>query len=107
LLVYVLGLGTRRDRGSLYMRALDLLAQLRDPDSVPALRTALYRGEWWAPRRTARRRAAAAAALARIGDDAARAVLTEAAASAPRSARAAARAVLGSMDEDGRADMQP
>ena len=37
------------------------------PDSVQALRAALYRGEWWAPTRTAVLRRAAAAALRRIG----------------------------------------
>ncbi len=54
-----------------YLRALELLGQSRDPESVPALTAALHRGEWWAPRRTLALRSAAAAALARVGTPAA------------------------------------
>ena len=78
----------------MYERALELLAPLRDPRSVPALRAALYRGEWWSPGRTMKLRRYAAAALARIDTADARAVLTEAAASGPRSAKTAAKAEL-------------
>ena len=51
----------------------------RSPRLVQALRAALYRGEWWAPTRTAVLRRAAAAALRRIGPPDALAVLEEAA----------------------------
>jgi hypothetical protein len=61
------------------------------PDSVQALRAALYRGEWWAPGRTAALRRTAAAALRRIGTPDALAVLEEAAKKGPRGVRNAAR----------------
>ena len=61
------------------------------PDSVQALRAALYRGEWWAPTRTAVLRRAAAAALRRIGTPDALAVLEEAAQKGTRGVRSAAR----------------
>jgi HEAT repeat protein len=61
---------------------------------VDALKEALYRGEWWAPRRTAALRSAAAAALARIGTTPAVEALKEAVHRAPRRIRAAARAHL-------------
>jgi HEAT repeat protein len=84
----------RGQLGWIYARALDALGGLKDPESVPALKEALYRGEWWAPRRTATLRAAAAAALARIGTSGAATALEEAAHSGPRGVRAAARAQL-------------
>jgi HEAT repeats len=77
--------------GTIYLRAVESLGALKDPDSVAPLKDVLYRGEWWAPRRTAMLRAAAAAALARIGTPEARAVLEQAAAAGPRGVRAAAR----------------
>jgi HEAT repeat protein len=80
--------------GWVYARALELLGQLRDPQSIDALRSALYRGEWWAPRRSASLRRAAAAALARIGSTEAMAVLTEATERGSRGVRAAARSQL-------------
>jgi hypothetical protein len=54
----------------------------------------LYRGEWWAPRRTARLRLAAAMALRACGTSEADFVLTEAGLRAPRGARRAAAAAL-------------
>ena len=81
---------------SIYMRAIEALGSLKDPESVAALKTALYRGEWWAPRRTAALRAAAAQALARIGAPEAVAALEEAATSGSRGIRTAARARLSS-----------
>ena len=39
--------------GSVYLKAIETLATLKDPEGIPALKTALYRGEWWAPRRSA------------------------------------------------------
>ena len=81
---------------SVYLRAIEALGTLKDPECVPALKTALYRGEWWAPRRTATLRAAAAQALARIAAPEALAALEEAAASGSRGIRTAARAHLSS-----------
>ena len=75
----------------IYMRAIEALGALRDPEGVPALKQALYRGEWWAPRRTAALRDAAAQALARIAAPEAVAALEEAAASSSRGIRTAAR----------------
>ena len=79
---------------SIYMRAIEAIGTLKDPAGVPALKTALYRGEWWAPRRTATLRAAAAQALARIAAPEAVAALEEAAASRSRGIRTAVRAHL-------------
>ncbi|PWT83930.1 MAG: hypothetical protein C5B57_05840 [Blastocatellia bacterium] len=77
-----------------YLRAIESLGTLHDPDAVPPLRTALYKGEWWAPRRTAVIRSAAAGALARIGTPTALDALTQAAAARSRGVRAAARTAL-------------
>ncbi len=76
---------------TIYLRAIEALGALRDPEGVEPLRAALYRGEWWAPRRTAAIRTTAAAALARIGSPEAIAALDEAVSSGPRGVRAAAR----------------
>jgi hypothetical protein len=78
--------------GGIYLRAIEALGALKDPESVAALTQALYRGEWWAPRRTATFRTAAASALARIGTPEALAALAEASRSGPRGVRTAARA---------------
>ena len=70
-------------RGALapvYLRAIESLGALRDPAGIAPLRDALYKGEWWAPRRTSALRHAAGAALARIGTPDAFDVLEEAAA---------------------------
>ena len=75
----------------LYVSAIDALGRLGDPDQVPTLKAALYRGEWWAPVRTRALRVAAAEALRKIGDPAATEVLGEAAHGAPRGVRAVAR----------------
>jgi hypothetical protein len=61
------------------------------PDSITTLEQALYRGEWWAPTRTATLRRAAALALGRIGSPEARRVLEEARKKGSRGVRAAAR----------------
>jgi hypothetical protein len=70
-----------------YLSAIESLGTLRDPDAIDPLREALYRGEWWAPRRNTILRSAAALALARIGTPAAQDVLNEAASHGPRSVR--------------------
>lgn len=76
---------------TIYLRAIEGLGALRDPEGIPALKDALYRGEWWAPRRTAELRSAAAAALARVGTREALDVLQQAATTGARGVRAAAR----------------
>jgi HEAT repeat protein len=64
-------------------------------DSTAALRGALDRGDWWAPRRTAVLRKAAAAALKRIGSPETLEALEDATRSGTRGVRAAARLALG------------
>ena len=83
--------GVLRD---VYLRSVEALGALRDESSVEPLKEALYRGEWWAPFRTAKLRATVAAALKRIGTTAALEVLRRAAEEGPRGVRAAARARL-------------
>jgi HEAT repeat protein len=77
-----------------YLHAVESLGALKDPEAVAPLKEALYKGEWWAPKRTASLRGAAALALARIATAEARTVLEEAAALGPRGTRAAARTQL-------------
>ena len=77
--------------GNVYLSAVEGLGQLKDPTGVPPLKAALYRGEWWAPRRTSVLRNAAAAALARIGSPEAVEVLEEAMTAGPRGVRSAVR----------------
>jgi hypothetical protein len=77
--------------GPLYLSAIEALGALKDPQGIAALRDALYRGEWWARRRTSALRGAAAAALARIGTPGAVDVLEDALASGPRGVRSAVR----------------
>jgi hypothetical protein len=77
---------------SVYLRAIEQLGQLKDPEVVAPLAEAFRRpGEWWAPRRTSALRAAAAAALARVGTNEAYAVLEDAVTNGPRGLRNAAR----------------
>jgi HEAT repeat protein len=61
------------------------------PESTRALRQVLYRGDWWAPGRTAALRRAAATSLRRLGSPDAIAVLQEAATRGTRRVRHAAR----------------
>ena len=78
--------------GPLYLSAIETLGALKDPPGVTGLTEALYRGEWWAPRRTAHLRGAAAAALARIGTRGAPWKRSKSAlASGPRGVRSAVR----------------
>jgi hypothetical protein len=83
--------------GSVYVRAIESLGSLRDPDGVAPLKDALHKGEWWAPRRTAALRGAAAAALARIGTPEAADVLEQAVAGGTRGVRNAARPHLSTV----------
>jgi len=71
-------------------QVMDALGALGDhEESTAALRAALYRGEWWAPYRTAALRNAAAAALRRIGSPATLGILEEAARTGSRGVRKA------------------
>lgn len=65
-----------------------------DEQSVATLKTILYRGQWWAPGRTARIRSSAARALRTMGQPSAERVLEEAAASGPGGVRKIAKAAL-------------
>ena len=92
-------LATTSPRGALvglHEAIIDALAGLgAHADSTTALRAALERGEWWAPRRTAILRKAAAAALKRIGSPDTLAALDEATRAVSRGVRSAARLALG------------
>jgi len=95
LFAYILGhIDHRGALAPIYLRTIESLGALRDPGGIAPLRDALYKGEWWAPRRTGALRAAAASALARIGTTEAVAVLDEAVARGSRGVRSAARAQL-------------
>jgi hypothetical protein len=95
LFVYILRtIDHRGPLAAVYLRAIESLGGFKDPQGIEALKEALYKGEWWAPRRTATLRSTAAAALARVGTPEAVAALEEAAAGRVRGVRAAARAHL-------------
>jgi HEAT repeat protein len=78
---------------AVYLRAIESLGELKADHTIDLLKSALYSGEWWAPFRTAELRRTAAGALRRIGNQAALAVLQEAAHHGPRSVRNIARSV--------------
>src|SRR5688572_28909854 len=65
-----------------------------DERSVSTLKEILYRGEWWAPGRTARYRTTAARALRSMGRSSADFALEEAATSGPGGVRKIAKAAL-------------
>jgi len=92
-------LKTTSPRGAmaaLHEAIIEALASLgAHADSTAALRDALDRGDWWAPRRTAVLRKAAAAALKRIGSPETLEALEDAMRSSTRGVRAAARLALG------------
>jgi hypothetical protein len=94
LFSYVLTHSEPRGRmAAVHERLIDALGALRaHSESAPALKAALYRGDWWAPLRTAALRRAAAAALKRLNSPEARAILDEAASSGSAGVRKAARA---------------
>jgi hypothetical protein len=95
LFVYILRhVNHRGPLNGVYLRAIESLGALRDPEGIAPLAEALRKGEWWAPRRTKAIRQAAASALARIGTPEAIAALDEAANSGPAGVRAAARSSL-------------
>jgi HEAT repeats len=79
----------------LYTQTIESLGKVAiDERSASTLKDILYRGEWWAPGRTARIRATAARALRSMGTPGADRVLEEAAASAPGAVRKIAKAAL-------------
>jgi hypothetical protein len=89
-------------RGSLravYVKAIEALGAVDSDDGVAALRTVLFRSEWYAPFRTAAFRQAAAAALARLGSAAALEVLDEAARDGSRGTRRAARSARATISQ--------
>jgi HEAT repeat protein len=92
MLGYILGhVDHKGPLNAIYLSAIEALGALKDPQGIAALREVLFRGEWWAPRRTATLREAAAASLARIGTPDAVEVLEEAMTSGPRGVRSAVR----------------
>jgi hypothetical protein len=98
LFAYILGhVDHRGALAPVYLRAIESLGALRDPAGIEPLKLALYKGEWWAPRRTSALRGAAAAALARINTPEALAVLEHAVEQASRGIRAAARTHLANV----------
>jgi hypothetical protein len=97
LVAYILRNVDYKRLTSVYLRAIEQLGALRDPEAVQPLTEAFRRpGEWWAPRRTSAFRTAAAAALARVGTPEAFAVLEDAVTNGPRGLRNAARPHLRS-----------
>jgi hypothetical protein len=98
LLVYVLEHSSHTGAGeAAYVSALEALGRSgADPRGIAALRDVLYRGEWWAPFRTARLRAAAARALHGTASTAGDAVLQEAGIAGPRGVRKAAAEAMSS-----------
>jgi hypothetical protein len=80
-----------------HAQIIDALGSLTvHPESTRTLRTILYRGEWWAPLRTAALRQAAASALRQLGRPETLAILEEATTRGSRGVRAAARRSLPS-----------
>jgi HEAT repeat protein len=96
LLSYMLANSDHRgSQEASYTSFIDALGRVGgDHKSVETLRSILYRGEWWAPGRTARLRAAAARALRTTGSDLAEETLTTAAEQGSGGVKKAARAAL-------------
>ena len=92
LLCYVLNHSVARGRlVDIHTQIIEALGALGPhEESTQALRAALYRGNWWAPLRTAAMRRAAALALRHVGSPEARAVLEEARRQGSRGVRNAA-----------------
>lgn len=92
--IYLLQHLNHRRLTDAYFAAIATLGAVGGPGAVAALETALYRGEWWAPRRTRAIRTAAARALGRLASPEAEQALREASVRGPRGVRAAVRQVL-------------
>ncbi len=107
LLTYlVANIVPRGEMRPIYERAVMRLAALGGEQAVMPLKNALYKGEWWAPLRTAALRAAAAEALARVGTASATEALEEAVAAGSRGVRRAARTALVRSRAGGASDDQ-
>ena len=98
LLCYVLNHTSPRGKmADVHAQIIDALGSLTvHAESTRTLRTILYRGEWWAPLRTAALRQAAASALRQLGRPETFAILEDAATRGSRGVRAAARRYLPS-----------
>jgi HEAT repeat protein len=96
LFVYILThTGYTGELEGVYMSSIESLGKVAtDERSVSTLKDILYRGEWWAPYRTARIRNAAARALRNIASASADRTLEEAASSGGGGVKRAARAAL-------------
>ncbi len=81
----------RRTLRTVYETAIEALGALGGPESVEALKAALYDGEWWAPFRTSAIRSMVAEALGETRTPEALTVLQDAAATGSRGVRSAAR----------------
>jgi HEAT repeat protein len=81
----------RRTLRSVYETAIEALGAVGGPESVEALKIALYDGEWWAPFRTSALRSMVVEALGETRSPEALTVLQEAAANGSRGVRSAAR----------------
>jgi len=105
LLAYLLRhLNHRGPLASIYLRTVEALGTLRDPEGIVLLKDVLCTktGAWWAPGKTRALRDAAAGALARIGTPEALDALDAAAGTAARGVRKAARAHLALARSGGR-----
>ncbi len=96
LFLYMLGHTSHTGQSeAIYTQTIESLGRVaNDERSSAALKDILYRGEWWAPSRTARIRMAAARALRMMAHPSAERVLEEAAIAGPGGARKIAKAVL-------------
>jgi HEAT repeat protein len=88
-----------RTLSDVFLAAVETLGNIGGPETVPPLKEALYRGEWWAPFRTKALRMAAAQALARVKIPAALDVLRDAAARGPWGVKSVARTQLGRLGD--------
>ncbi|MEO8677925.1 MAG: HEAT repeat domain-containing protein, partial [Vicinamibacterales bacterium] len=95
LFVYILmHTGYNGGLEGVYVSSIESLGKVAtDEQSVATLKDILYRGEWWAPYRTARIRGAAARALRNIGTPSASRALEDAAGGAGGVKRAAKAAL--------------
>jgi HEAT repeat protein len=84
----------RRVEPRLYLLAIEALGSTEGPESIAALKTALYLMDWKAPFEARRVRTAAAGALRRMGTPPALDALREATRHGSRSVRSAARTAL-------------
>jgi HEAT repeat protein len=95
LFAYIVRRGDyRKAMQVVYAKAVTALGRFGGDEAVEVLKEGLYRGEWWAPRRTNELRRAAAASLRQIGTPEALDALQDAAARGPRGVRAVVRPFL-------------